>query len=133
GRLRQHPGRERHGGDRDLGGARSRLASSFKITGALPVIGPGADKLEVVSGTPMFGWGDDTSEDHYELRVFDAFGNKVWEDLAVPRGAGANVSVTYGGPALQPGMIYQFRATSIKKGGTAISTTEDLRGVFAYK
>ncbi len=33
------------------------------------------------------------------------------------------------GPALVPGMYYQFRATSIKA-GIAISRTEDLRGVF---
>jgi hypothetical protein len=31
-----------------------------------------------------------------------------------------------------PGMIYQFRATSIK-GGVPISQTEDLKGVFLYK
>ena len=39
----------------------------------------------------------------------------------------------YGGPALKAGMIYQFRATSIKNGGSPISLTEDLKGVFVYK
>ena len=109
------------------------LADSFKVTGALPVISPGKDMLEVVSGTPDFKWGDDSSEDHYELRLFDAFGNKVWEDLAVPGVSSGDVTATYAGPALQAGMIYQFRATSIKNGGTAISATEDLKGVFVYK
>jgi hypothetical protein len=37
--------------------------------------------------------------------------------------------VVYGGPALEGGMIYQFRATSLK-GGVPIASTEDLRGVF---
>jgi hypothetical protein len=60
--------------------------------------------------------------------------NKVWEDLAVPGVSGnPQVSVDYAGPKLTSGMIYQFRATSIKKGGTAIATTEDLKGVFLYK
>ena len=29
-------------------------------------------------------------------------------------------------------MYYQFRATSFRKGSTAISRTEDLRGVFVF-
>jgi hypothetical protein len=116
------------------GGQSQSIASTFKITGALAVISPGADKIETVSGTPKLVWGDDSGEDHYEVRVFDALGNKVWEDLAVGKvSGGAQVSADYGGPALESGMIYQFRATSIKNGGTAISQTEDLRGVFLYK
>ncbi|MEO5730310.1 MAG: hypothetical protein ABI134_35150, partial [Byssovorax sp.] len=59
-------------------------------------------------------------------------GNKTWENLMIPSG-GKEVSVDYGGPALKAGMIYQFRATSIKNGGTPISQTEDLKGVFVYK
>jgi len=115
------------------------IAEGFKVTGALGVKSPGATKLEEVSGTPTFSWEDDSSEDHYELRVYDALGNKIWEDDAVPGVSGSDtVSATYAGPALKPGMIYQFRATSIGKssGGkpaTPISQTEDLRGVFIYK
>jgi hypothetical protein len=40
------------------------------------------------------------------------------------------VEVPYEGPALEPGTLYQFRATSIKQGGTPLARTEDLRGVF---
>jgi hypothetical protein len=116
------------------GGQSQSIASTFKITGALAVVSPGADKVDTVSGTPKLVWGDDSGEDHYEVRVFDALGNKVWEELAVPGvSGGAQVSVDYGGPALESGMIYQFRATSIKKGGAAIAQTEDLKGVFLYK
>jgi hypothetical protein len=65
--------------------------------------------------------------------VFDALGTKVWEQLDVPRVTGSpDVEVAYGGP-LEPGMYYQFRATSFRGDGddrTAISRTEDLRGVF---
>ena len=43
------------------------------------------------------------------------------------------VTVDYGGPALKSWMLYQFRATSIKNVGSAIATTEDLKGVFLYK
>lgn len=116
------------------GGASQSIDTAFKVTGALATISPGADKVETVSGTPTLVWGDDSGEDHYEVRVFDAFGNKVWEDLNIDGVSGsAQVSVPYGGPALTSGMLYQFRATSIKNGGSPISQTEDLRGVFLYK
>lgn len=108
---------------------------SFKITEALAVIGPGADEPEAVTGTPTLRWADDSSEDFYSVVVYDSFGNLVWEDGMVPGVSGGDeVSVTYGGPALEAGMYYQFRATSWRQPGMqqpgAISTTEDLRGVF---
>lgn len=66
--------------------------------------------------------------------MLDPFGNMVWENKTVPGVTGnKNVSVPYGGPALTSGWLYQFRATSIKRGGTALSTTEDLRGTFLYE
>ena len=67
--------------------------------------------------------------------VLDAFGNEVWTDEIGPVSGSAVVSHVYAGPALEPGMFYQFRATSFReKTGTwtAISTTEDLKGVFYY-
>lgn len=114
-------------------GADQALAESFKVTGALDVIKPGANELEIVSGTPTFEWEDDSSEDLYRVKVFDALGTLVWETEGVfEQGGGASASVAYGGGALLPGMIYQFRATSVKK-GVPISQTEDLKGVFMYK
>jgi len=115
-----------------VAGSNVTMSESFKVTGALDVVSP--DKEQVVTGTPTFIWNDDSGEDHYEVVVFDAFGTKVWEDLAVPGVSGSKtVEVSYGGPALTPNVIYQFRATSIKNGGSAISRTEDLRGVFLYQ
>lgn len=108
------------------------LDQSFKVTGSLDVVAP--DKEEVVSGTPSFRWLDDSGEDHYEVVVYDAFGNLVWEKLDVPGVSGdKEVVVPYEGPALEPGLLYQFRGTSIKNGGSPISRTEDLRGVFVYQ
>jgi hypothetical protein len=115
-----------------VAGQNLAVSDSFKVTGSLDVVSPDAE--QVVSGTPVFEWNDDSGEDHYEVRVFDAYGNKVWEDTAVPGVSGAKtVKVTYGGPLLKSGSIYQFRAVSIKKGGSPIAMTEDLRGVFLYK
>ena len=112
-----------------VAGQNVTLAESFKITGSLDVVSPDAE--QVVSGTPSFVWVDDSSEDHYTVSVYDAFGTLVWEDLAVPGvSGGKDVTVQYGGPALTPGMVYQYRATSIKNGGCPLSRTEDLRGVF---
>jgi hypothetical protein len=109
----------------------------FKITGALAVISPGASGPEpLAKATPMFRWADDSSEDGYELAVYDTFGTEIYRDLNVPRVTGAaEVSLAYSGPALAPG-YYQFRAVSFRLGKgagaarTYISATEDLKGVF---
>ncbi|WP_437680799.1 hypothetical protein [Sorangium sp. So ce131] len=116
-----------------VAGAELPVQESFKVTGALAVVSPGASTLEEVSGTPTFVFEDDSSEDLYGVALFDALGKKIWENTEVPRVNGSeDVSVAYDGPALMPGMIYQFRATSWKD-GAAISQTEDLKGVFLYK
>jgi hypothetical protein len=112
-----------------VSGGDTALPQSFKVTGSLEVVGP--DNEEVVSGTPSLSWEDDSGEDHYEVVVYDAFGNLVWEKTDVPGVSGSKeVVVPYEGPALEAGLLYQFRATSIKTGGSPISRTEDLRGVF---
>lgn len=108
------------------------ISEGFKVTGSLEVVSP--DGEAVVSGAPELVWQDDSGEEHYEVRVFDAYGNLVWEDTAVPGQSGnKNVSVDYAGPPLQSGSLYQFRAVAIKNGGSAIAMTEDLRGVFLYE
>jgi hypothetical protein len=109
------------------------IQDSFKVTGALDVVSP--DREQPVSGTPSFVWVDDSGEDHYEIVVFDAYGTLIWEDLMIPGVSGEkNVTVPYAGTtALTPGVIYQFRATSIRTGGTSASRTEDLRGTFLYQ
>jgi hypothetical protein len=112
------------------------LQDGFKVTGALGVVGPGADAPETVTGTPTFEFVDDSSEDRYEVVVHNALGTEIWRDDQIPGVSGsATVIVPYGGPALTPGMYYRFQATSWKDGNPApspISRTEDLRGVFVY-
>ncbi len=118
------------------------LGDTFKITEALPLVGPGAEKAEAVTEAPMLTWGDDSSEDFYTVVVYNAYGDRVWclsdqemgcDGPNIPGVSGqTNVSVPYGGP-METGMYYQFRATAWRAaGGTpgAISNTEDLRGVF---
>ncbi|KIG13946.1 hypothetical protein DB30_07362 [Enhygromyxa salina] len=113
------------------------LQDSFKVTEALGVVSPGRDGPEEVSGTPVFVFDDDSSEDRYEVVVHDALGNEIWRDDQVPGVSGSStVSVDYGGPALTPGMYYRFVATSWKDGNpapSALSRTEDLRGVFVSR
>lgn len=109
---------------------------AFKITADLEIYSPGADVPEVVPDTPTFVFADDASENRYEIQVFDALGELVWEDLEVPGfNGGDRVEVPYGGPALTDGMYYQFRVTSYRdtpQGSFAISRTEDLQGVFVF-
>ena len=105
----------------------------FKVTAALDVVGPGRDGLEEVEVPVTLIWTDDSSETHYELVVLDALGAVIWEQLMIASGNEADVAVPYEGPPLQPGMIYQFRATSVREtpqAVTALSRTEDLRGLF---
>lgn len=115
------------------------LSSSFKITGALSVVSPGANGIEAIdlATNQSFVWADDSSEDGYEIRIFDALGNKIHENLNVPSVSGsANVTYTWNGATLQSGMIYQFRAVSFRLKNntrTYISATEDLLGVFEIK
>jgi hypothetical protein len=113
------------------------LMDSFKVTEALAVRSPGRDGLEVVgTGDPTFTWADDSSEDGYELRVYDAFGNLVHEALDIARvNGGTDVSYTWSGATLERGGIYQFRVVSWSTSGNSstrsyLSATEDLRGVF---
>jgi hypothetical protein len=108
------------------------LSEGFKVTEALAVMSPGADEPEVVSAAPELTWADDSSEDSYDLTVFDALGNVAWEKTGIvgPRGS-QPVVVSYEGP-LERGMYYQYRAVSIKD-GVPISATEDLRGVFVLE
>lgn len=109
-------------------------AGSFKITGALRLVGPGATGTEIISTTtPTFRWYNDPSAGHFELRVYDAYGTPIFEDLAVPAGSG-NQMVSYALPAadaLMDGMTYQWRLFSVDSQGiTYISASEDLEGVF---
>jgi hypothetical protein len=109
-------------------------AQQFKVTGAIDVVSPGADGIDTVTSNPTFTFARDPSADHYEVQVFDALGNQTWDDPSVPAAHGsAPIAVAYAGPALQHGMIYQFRATSFSNAGVPISQTEDLRGVFLFQ
>jgi hypothetical protein len=112
-----------------------QLSESFKVTGALTVMTPGTDEPEAMITAPMLRWADDSSEDWYEVRVYDAFGKEVWSALHVVAQSGSSdVSVPYAGP-MDNGMYYQFRVTSWRmpggnKAAAPISASEDLRGVF---
>jgi hypothetical protein len=115
------------------------LEQSFKVTQALEVTSPeSSDELEVMDpgADPTFAWADDSSEDGYVVRVYDAFGRMVHEALDVPRVTGSTeVTYTWAGADLEAGMIYQMRAWSFRDdraGGerSYISATEDMRGVF---
>jgi len=108
------------------------ISDGFKVTEALTVVGP--DGGEAVSGNPTFEWNDDSSEDSYQIVVFDALGDQMGATATIP-GVSGSKTVTYtypGTPALTPGMFYQFRATSYH-GVDPISRTEDLKGVFVYQ
>ncbi|MFH2007087.1 MAG: hypothetical protein ABI333_10920 [bacterium] len=114
------------------------IGTSFKVTGALTMIGPGADGPEGIDDSvPLeFEWVDDSSEDRYVIQVFDAFGELIWTDENLPGVSGqATVVVPYPAtaPQLIPGMYYQWRAVSHRDSGGnpgPISHTEDLLGVF---
>lgn len=121
----------------DVAGVDIALDASFKVTEALAITSPGASGLETVSAIPDLIWADDSSEDGYELRIYDAFGELVFENTEIPGVSGsATVTGTWDGAEPVAGMIYQFRAWSFRDGAMGrsyISATEDLEGVFLYQ
>ena len=116
-------------------GQATPVDAAFKVTEALAIVGPGADAPEEVEATPTFVWADDSGEDGYTILVFDALGTQVWT-TELPGTTGSDtVELAYAGPALVPGMYYQFRVTSwreVKGERLDISRSEDLRGVFFH-
>jgi hypothetical protein len=115
----------------DVPSGQSVEAPTFKITGSLDVISPGAEGAEEIDGNPVFSWVDDSGEDHYQIQVFDAFGEIIWEELNIPGSSGSDPEVPYAGQTiLESGMFYQFRVTSVDVNGRLLSRTEDLKGVF---
>jgi hypothetical protein len=99
----------------------------------LDVVAPGALGAEAVTGDPLLQWQDDASEDQYDIRVVDSFGNIIWTETMTGINGGT-AEVTYAGPALESGAYYQFRVVSSRSNGPTdrceISQTEDLEGVF---
>jgi hypothetical protein len=121
--------------DIDGSGTSVTLEQSFKITEALAVTAPSAEGVaRLPAGNITLSFADDSSEDGYELRVYDAFGNLVKEENTLPRVTG-KPTVDYQLDASQfaPGMLYQVRAWSFRESNgkrSYISATEDLKGVF---
>lgn len=112
-------------------------AGAFSVTDALAVVSPGATGLERLPAPTTFSWQDDSGEDGFEFRLYDTYGELVFEDVDVPKHTGSQtVSYAPSLPALAPGMIYQFRVKSWKDdamapgGRTYLSQTEDLLGAF---
>ena len=111
------------------------IPDSFKVTGALSVVEPGALGAEMVLGDPTFSWGDDAGEDQYLVELFDAYGQLAWSKTMAGVSSGTP-SMLYDGAPLQASMYYQFRVTSSALGGgmnavrCSRSRTEDLKGVF---
>jgi len=111
-------------------GSYSRDIDAFKITGALGIISPGAgDTPEAVSDLIEVVFQDDSSEDQYDIILYNMYGDTLWEKSIPGQSGGSNVNVSYDGPALENGMYYQWKVASYRKGGP-ISTSEDLKGIF---
>jgi hypothetical protein len=117
-----------------LGDGEDVDAGNFKVTRAIDIVTPGGTGMEVITEPPTFTFTVMPSIDHYELRMFNAFGELVYEDLSIPQpGGDGPVQHVYDGPALDDGMIYQFRALSVALiTGEYRNATEDLLGVFLY-
>ncbi len=101
---------------------------NFKVTRAIDIVFPGALGPEQVDAVNLvFIWKDDSSETHYNLKLFNAYGKIVWEKT-VPRATGVTqLEEPYDGDPLAG--YYQWRVTSLKS-GAPISTSEDLKGIF---
>jgi hypothetical protein len=65
------------------------MGESFKITEHLAIVGPGAETPEIVTGQVVFRWTDDSSEYRYELELYTALGELIWENRAVASVSGS--------------------------------------------
>jgi hypothetical protein len=102
----------------------------FKVTISISIVGPGGDGgVDTASATPTFTWNTFSSAAAYDVTVFDAQGNTVWSSTGIAASSGTQ-SLLYGGPALTSGATYQWRIIAYSTGHTALSTSEDLKGVF---
>jgi len=112
-------------------------AGSFKVTEAVPVIGPGATVVETVTSAPNLQWEKDPQAASYQVRVVDALGEIRMDEFVVDTSP-ATYSIPYSG-TLTPGMYYQFRVLSwdevppLPSTAAIRASTEDLRGVFVYQ
>ena len=105
------------------------LGESFKVTHALETFGPGVDGPEGLTERPTLRWGRISNADWYEVIVFDALGNIVFEeDDIIHSGGQTEYTAEYDGP-FEPGMYYQFRATAFRM-DSPVTSTEFLWGVF---
>lgn len=105
------------------------IEASFKVTTAIPMVGPGANAPEGLAAAPTLSWMKDSSAKDYHVQVFDALGNVTMDHHTMD---GAITSVPYSGP-FTAGMYYQFRVTSYDDATPTpfqLANTEDLRGVF---
>lgn len=109
---------------------------NFKITGAVgltgitPSSGAEGSATVVTSAAPTFAWGSYPSADTYEVTVFNWLGDAIWGPVTLPS---STTSVDFAGPALQDAMTYQVRIAAFDTGGSQISRTEDLKGLFVYR
>jgi hypothetical protein len=112
-------------------------AGAFKVTQAVPIIGPGADTVSTVTSAPNLQWSKDPQAQSYQLRVVDALGD-IRMDTFITNTSPATYSIPYTG-TLTPGMYYQFRILSwdalppLPPTAAIRAATEDLRGVFVYQ
>lgn len=111
-------------------GAVQVTPDGFKVTTAITIVGPGAGETpeDVTTLTPTFQWNAYSSATFYDVELINSLGQIIWTKEGI-----TPTQVTYDGPALVDGDLYQWRATAYRTpGGTAIPTslTEDLKGVF---
>jgi hypothetical protein len=111
-------------------------AGNFKVTRAIDIVEPGGAGMEIITEPPTFTFAKMPSVERYELRMFNALGELVYDPPAIddPIGGGP-VQHVYDGPALEDGMIYQFRVIAVTDTPTMDTyrnATEDLLGVFLY-
>ena len=116
-------------------GVMTSAPGNFKITGALSLTATGISPATATKGSatvvgslaPTFAWASYPSAAEYEVTVFDALGSPVWAPTRYPS---STTTVTYAGPALSRDLTYQVRVVAFDTGGSQISRTEDLKGVF---
>jgi hypothetical protein len=104
---------------------------SLAVVGAVQLVSPGGgDAVDSASATPTFIWTAYPGATSYSLVLADSFGNPIAYNPTL--GAG-DTQVTYDGPALVTGALYQWHLTALDGSGAPISQSEDLKGLFTVQ
>jgi hypothetical protein len=97
------------------------------VIAATQIVSPGGSgAIDTAPQAPTFVWTANPAAASYQVQLFDALGNP----LAFSPSATDQTQLTYSGTPLAVGGLYQWRLLALDASGSAISQSEQFKGLF---